>query len=237
MDLLARFVGICMVFVIYSAVGVEGVAFGGNCAGDGTDSGDCTETVNIVCDTTCKCTADSFRKGGSECATKIVLNAACTDGQPADQCADTLAECRDQSGFKCLCQTSNFENNVGVCAAQVAALDDPCDSMDPALDQCAVADAECRVDGTAKCLCKATHYVDGAACTIRIKPNITCTAAGQCVIHATCDTTDTNTCVCDIGYTPSPTIDPTMCNGVVKVTILTYMYMAPILISMVFLLH
>lgn len=44
-----------------------------------------------------------------------------------------------------------------------------------------------------------------------IYPNIACTAAGQCVIHATCDTTDTDTCVCDAGYTQSPIISPTMC--------------------------
>lgn len=44
-----------------------------------------------------------------------------------------------------------------------------------------------------------------------IKPNIACTAAGQCVAHATCDTTDTDTCVCDASYTSSPIISPTMC--------------------------
>lgn len=45
----------------------SGVLYGEACTGGGV--GDCTETVNIVCDTTCKCTTDSFRKGDTECAT------------------------------------------------------------------------------------------------------------------------------------------------------------------------
>lgn len=44
-----------------------GTAFGSSCSGTGT--GDCTEKKNIVCDTNCKCTTDSFRNNTSECAT------------------------------------------------------------------------------------------------------------------------------------------------------------------------
>jgi hypothetical protein len=33
--------------------------------------------------------------------TEVVLDATCLDGEPATQCADGLAECRDESGFKC----------------------------------------------------------------------------------------------------------------------------------------
>ncbi|CAG2228686.1 unnamed protein product [Mytilus edulis] len=234
----------------------------------------------------CLC-IDTHYSDGSACQTKIALNAACTDGHPVDQCKDTLAECRDESGFKCLCKTNNFENKDVTCAAQVG-LDGTCDTTDSATDQCSVVDTECRDDGTEskclcktthysdgsacvikfagidttcnsavstrdqcsaadtecrddgaglKCLCKATHYSDGSACQTRIKPNIACTAAGQCVTHATCDTTDTDTCVCDASYTPSPIINPTMCSGVVKFSTQKYTYVVPILVSMMFLLR
>jgi hypothetical protein len=41
--------------------------------------------------------------------TEVVLDATCLDGEPATQCADGLAECRDQSGFKCLCKAANYK--------------------------------------------------------------------------------------------------------------------------------
>ncbi|CAC5391646.1 unnamed protein product [Mytilus coruscus] len=107
-----------------------------------------------------------------------------------NQCKDGNTTCMRN----CKCKDAFYADTT--CKPQVSALNNACDSTDPASDQCAVAAAECRIEGTAKCLCKATHYVNSAACTIRIKPNIACTAAGQCVTHATCDTTDTNTCVC-----------------------------------------
>lgn len=44
----------------------SGVDYGAACTGSGT--GDCTDKTNTMCDTTCKCTAGFFRKGGKECA-------------------------------------------------------------------------------------------------------------------------------------------------------------------------
>ncbi|CAC5397766.1 unnamed protein product [Mytilus coruscus] len=188
MDLLARFVGIWMVFVIYMAVGVEGAAYGEACTGAG--AGDCSE-ANNVCDTTCKCATNFFRK------------------------------------------TSPAE-----CAAQVAALDGVCDTAQTASDQCAVADSECRTDsGSDKCLCKATHYTDGAACTIRKNPDIACSATGECVTNAECDVGGTDKCECNAGYNETPTVSPTMCSGVVKFATLPYMYVVPIIVSMMFLLR
>lgn len=42
-----------------------GVAFNGTCANDG----ECTEANNVCTATKCACSTDSFRKGGTECAT------------------------------------------------------------------------------------------------------------------------------------------------------------------------
>ncbi|XP_071132926.1 uncharacterized protein [Mytilus edulis] len=96
----------------------------------------------------CLCKHTHYETGGV-CVLKIALKAACTDGHPADQCEDTLAGCRDESGFKCLCKTNNFENKDVTCAAQVG-LDGTCDTTDSAKDQCSVVDTECRDDGTEK---------------------------------------------------------------------------------------
>ena len=44
--------------------------------------------------------------------TELALNVACTDGGvPVGQCTDTLAECRDEGGFKCLCTAANFKGS------------------------------------------------------------------------------------------------------------------------------
>ena len=42
--------------------------------------------------------------------TEIALEATCVDGEPAGQCADGLAECRDENGFKCLCKAGNYKS-------------------------------------------------------------------------------------------------------------------------------
>lgn len=51
---------------------------------------------------------------------EIELNLACTSGDPATHCTDSLAECRNDGtgAFKCLCQTNYFEKNDGSCAAR-----------------------------------------------------------------------------------------------------------------------
>lgn len=43
------------------------------------------------------------------------------------------------------------------------------------------------------------------------EPSVTCVATSECVRNAECDTTDTQTCVCNAGYTAKPTAAPTMC--------------------------
>jgi hypothetical protein len=42
--------------------------------------------------------------------TEVVLEAVCTDGEPAGQCVDDLAECRDESEFRCLCKAANYKS-------------------------------------------------------------------------------------------------------------------------------
>ncbi|XP_076076099.1 uncharacterized protein LOC143046946 [Mytilus galloprovincialis] len=195
MDHLYRFVGIWTVFIVYIAVGVEGVAYGAACKGTGT--GDCTETANIVCDTTCKCTAASFRKSTTECATKILLKAACTASQPADQCADALAVCA--SGNTCLCKPGNFENKAGKCVKQIL-LKAACTASQPA-DQCADALAVCASGNT--CLCKPGNFENKAGkCVKQVAFNTNCgvaeTASDQCVASTECknDGQGAKKCLC-----------------------------------------
>jgi hypothetical protein len=42
--------------------------------------------------------------------TEVVLEATCVSTEPATQCADSKAECRDESGFKCLCTAANYKS-------------------------------------------------------------------------------------------------------------------------------
>jgi len=42
--------------------------------------------------------------------TEVALGVGCTDGEPTDQCADALAECRDEGGFNCLCKAANYKS-------------------------------------------------------------------------------------------------------------------------------
>ncbi|XP_071132918.1 uncharacterized protein DDB_G0272530-like [Mytilus edulis] len=217
-----------MVLVIYIAAGVEGVAYGGKCSVDG----DCAE-ANNVCKTNCTCSPTSFKTDGTnKCAKKIALAETCT-ASPAGQCAATNAECH-ATHSKCECTSSYFANKNGACASKVA-LDATCFATETTTDQCSVDDTECRNDGTgSKCLCKTSHYKDGTGCVIRIVPGATC-AANQCITHASCNTT--SKCQCKAGYTATPTIKPTMCSGVMKVTTLSHMLAVPIFLSVMFLLR
>jgi hypothetical protein len=45
--------------------------------------------------------------------TEVELEATCVNTEPATQCADSLAECRDESGFKCLCKAANYKSSSG----------------------------------------------------------------------------------------------------------------------------
>jgi hypothetical protein len=40
--------------------------------------------------------------------TEIALEATCLTGEPAEQCIDGLAECRDEGGLKCLCKAAKI---------------------------------------------------------------------------------------------------------------------------------
>ena len=43
--------------------------------------------------------------------TEVALNVACADnGVPVGQCTDTLAQCKEESGFKCLCKDHNYKS-------------------------------------------------------------------------------------------------------------------------------
>jgi hypothetical protein len=45
--------------------------------------------------------------------TEVALDATCVTGEPATQCADSLATCRDESGVKCLCTSANYNSGSG----------------------------------------------------------------------------------------------------------------------------
>ncbi|CAC5394664.1 unnamed protein product [Mytilus coruscus] len=103
-----------MVFVIFMAEVVEGVAYDGTCTGSGV--GDCADTNNI-CDTTshkCACNPTSYLKDGTtECADKVAaLDGTCDATDSAlDQCAVTNSECRIDGTAKCLCKATHYVKN------------------------------------------------------------------------------------------------------------------------------
>jgi hypothetical protein len=44
--------------------------------------------------------------------TEVALDIGCADaGDPAAQCLDDLAECKDMSGSKCLCKDNNYRSD------------------------------------------------------------------------------------------------------------------------------
>ncbi|VDI26942.1 Hypothetical predicted protein, partial [Mytilus galloprovincialis] len=88
-----------------------------------------------------------------------------------------------------------------------------CDNTVTATDQCAAANQECSLESgaTYKCLCTSDYYPHGSSfCVVKKVPDEACAATGQCVTYAECDTADTQTCVCNAGYTATPTATPTM---------------------------
>jgi hypothetical protein len=48
--------------------------------------------------------------------TEVALDATCVSGEPAAQCTDSLAECKEDGGLKCLCKDGNY-NSGSVCKA------------------------------------------------------------------------------------------------------------------------
>ncbi|CAG2218030.1 unnamed protein product [Mytilus edulis] len=155
------------------------------------------------------------------------------DGSTA--CTDTTTqECISDT---CQCKTTYFRNHENTACEAKIAYDAACDTADSG--QCTDANSECKDDGTrtTKCLCKTTHYDVSGTCTIRKNPDIACTATGQCVTNAECDVGGTDKCECNTGYTETPIDTPTMCSGVVKFASVSYMYVVPILLTMMSLLR
>ncbi|XP_063447442.1 24 kDa ookinete surface protein-like [Mytilus trossulus] len=198
--------GVWILITIVCALSVEGAAYGENCT-----SSTCSETGNICgSNNNCTCSSTTFRKNNTtECATKIVLNTVCEVSESADQCEDSLAECRNDNGFKCLCKDNHFEKKTGLCAPRKA-FNGTCDNTDSAADQCLEANMGCLNQGLGiyQCLCNSNYYEEGGTCYERRKPYEDC-EEGRCVVHATCNTN----CTCDMGYEASPVVSPTQCNG------------------------
>lgn len=201
-----KFTGVWLLITIFCALSVEGAAYGENCT-----SSTCSETGNICgSNNNCTCSSTTFRKNNTaECATKIVLNTVCEVSESADQCGDSLAECRNNNGFKCLCKDNHFEKKTGLCAPRIA-FNITCDNTDSAADQCLEANMGCLNQGLGiyQCLCNSNYYENGGTCHERKNPYEACNE-GQCVVHATCN----NNCTCDMGYEASPVVSPTQCNG------------------------
>ncbi|CAG2196014.1 unnamed protein product [Mytilus edulis] len=166
--------------------------YGAACSG----SVDCTEKTNIVCDTTCKCTATSFRKSTPECAPKIVLKTACTASQPDDQCADANAECT--AGKTCVCKSGFYADKDSKCSAKIL-LKAACTASQPD-DQCTDALAACASGNT--CLCKSGNFENkDGKCSKQILLKAACTASqpdDQCA-DALAACASGNTCLCKAG--------------------------------------
>ena len=203
-----------MLLLFYASGTVEGVAFDVACDSTNTCTEDRTECSSST--NKCACTSAAYRnQNNDECVTKVVLDATCLDGEPATQCADGLAECRDESGFKCLCKAANYKSG-SVCKVKVA-LDATCVNTEPD-DQC-VDLAECKDDGGFKCFCKAANYKSGTECKVKKAPGATCDT-GECVTNAKCNTT----CICNTGYTATPTTTPISCQSSDAAIIIAHMY-------------
>ncbi|XP_052070421.1 adhesion G protein-coupled receptor E2-like [Mytilus californianus] len=231
-----RVLCIVLVVVINSEIGAS-VAYGGDCS-----STACTDTTTNECiDDLCACATTHFRNNDdSACETKIGFETSCDNTVTAtDQCSVANQECSLESGttYKCLC-TAAYYSAGSACVAKIG-FETSCNNTVTATDQCLVANQECSLESgtTYKCLCTAAYYSDGSACVAKKNPDIACTATGQCITNAECDVGGTDKCECNAGYTETPTVSPTTCSGVVKFATLPYMYVVPILVSMMFLLR
>ncbi|CAG2237442.1 unnamed protein product [Mytilus edulis] len=137
-----------------------GAADDATCSGSG--AGDCSEANNICVAGTskCACATTSFRKGGTECATRIVLKATCVVAETdPDQCV-VGAECKDdgKGAKKCLCKTTHYESSAN-CVPRIVP------GATCAAKQC-VTHASCNTTST-KCKCDA-----GYTATPTAKPTI-----------------------------------------------------------------
>ncbi|CAG2196011.1 unnamed protein product [Mytilus edulis] len=223
-----------MVFAIYIAVGVEGAAaYNTTCTGPEPKIVQVQITYVTLKHSNVHVIPIYSEKWYSMCY-KNCFKKSCTAGQPTDQCVDTNAECNATS-LTCGCKSTHIVNKDGACNPK-GTLNTICGVAETAQYQCE-ANTECQDDGngTKTCLCKTSHYESSGACTLRKSPQATC-ASNECVVHSTCDS-GTRTCVCDAGYNPSPTISPTMCSGDVKVLTLPYIYVVPVVVSMMLLIR
>lgn len=138
MDHLSSAILMCaMLLLFFASVPVEGVVFGDDC----TTESNCTE-VNTTCINTCVCNNDTFRNtANNKCDSRVGFNETCVSGEPATQCTDDLAECRDEGGLKCLCKAANYKDSLN-CEVRKKP-NEPCES-----GQC-VANAMCNTT----CVC------------------------------------------------------------------------------------
>ena len=202
-----------MLLLFYASGTVEGATFGNSCS-----SSDICTGANQMCDTTCKCaSAAIINTDNNGCILKVALDATCVSGEPAAQCTDSLAECKDDGGLKCLCKDGNY-NSGSVCKAKVA-LEVACTDNGVPAGQCTDPLAECRDDSGFKCLCTAANFKGTSGCEARKKPDEAC-AADQCVANAKCSTK----CACNTGYTATPTTNPTSCESSDATIIIAHMY-------------
>lgn len=202
--LTVKVTGVWILITLFCALSVKGATYGQHC----TINANCTDDENICVGNNCTCSSTAFRRNNTECATKIDLNAVC--GESTDICADSLAECQNDTEYKCLCKDNNFENKTGLCSPRIA-FNVTCDNTDSAASQCSQANMGCLNDGLGgyRCLCNSHYYESSGSCHDRIKPYEAC-GDGQCVVHATCNMSN---CTCDMGYEASPIVNPTQCNG------------------------
>ncbi|CAG2237438.1 unnamed protein product [Mytilus edulis] len=136
---------------------------------------------NICTATKCACSADSYRKGGTECATRIALNVTCTDSA---HCI-VNAECRDDgAGNRCYCKDShNPDGNT--CVTKVA-YGDACTGS--GVGNCAET-THIVCDTTCKCDTGFFRKTTAAECSARVGFEIGCDAAqiasDQCSVDET----------------------------------------------------
>ncbi|CAG2218601.1 unnamed protein product [Mytilus edulis] len=202
------------------------IALNANCDTAQTSADQCTGSdVECRADSgtdKCLCKATHYDNSGT-CATRTALNGACTTSA---QCAANT-DCRDDSGTdKCLCTIATHY------------LDTTCVAIQLSWVGVSFFDNVKRMYHSFYIVI--VNMILSRMNALTENFQVALVGADQCVTHATCDTVASPTkCECDTGYTATPTASPTMCsaNGVVKFASLSYMYVVPILVSMMSLLR
>ncbi|CAC5391647.1 unnamed protein product [Mytilus coruscus] len=169
----------------------------------------------------------------------VAYDGSCT-GTGVGDCTDTNNIC-DATTKKCACSPTSYLKDGSTECADKIALTGVCTATPT--DQCADSNAECHATDLI-CVCTSTYFADkNAACASQVAAlNGTCdatdSASDQCAVtDAECRNDGTGSkCLCKITHYVNGAAC-TLSSGVVKVTIPQYMYMVPILVSMMFLLQ